>query len=370
LHEQAAVALARRRRPQHTEGIPMPLARYGVLRARPIDRRLGFDNRSPHYQIHTVAGDHDYRIAVNVKSQLAPSEVLYVVNERFQHPVTDFLAELPVGFRELPRTPTGGGLDYIRANLFDPKKMVALPHDVPGPDNDLNEKVDAIVQRALADEAAVVYAFGQVWGPESAPDKYFGFRPNRGVHDIHMNQGNSGRFTTDNGVWQDGGLIVSFPHQAQWMAIFLAFQSQAWHTDDLTGSPLPRPAPQPGDDEDRNVPRPDVDPTDDLPDGLVRIVGALVNPSSSPERETVTLLNSSNRDLDLAGWQLADKQKNKSALSGTLPAGEARRYSVVQPMALSNQGGIITLLDERGRKIDGVSYTKVQAKSIDRTLVF
>jgi uncharacterized protein YukJ len=348
----------------------MPLSRYGVLKAHPIDRRLGIDNRSPHYQIRTIAGDFDHRIAVNVKSQLAPSEVLYLVDEHFQHPVTDFLVDLEDGFSELPRVPAGGGLDYIRGNLFDPMRMIPLPYNVPGPDNDLNEKLDAIVQRTLADEASLIYAFGQEWGPESAPDRYFGFRPNRGVHDIHMNQGNSGRFRADNGVWQDGGLIFHFPHQNQWMAVFLAFQSQAWHTDDQTGDILAEPDSQPGADVRPVYPSPGIPPTDDIPDGLVRIVAALVNPSSSPERETVTLLNTSNRDIGLTGWRLVDKQKNAMALSGFLPAGRTQLFAVEAPMALSNKGGIITLLDERGRKVHGVSYTQKQAQLVDWTIAF
>lgn len=348
----------------------MPLARYGVLKARPVDRRLGIDNRSPHYQIRTVAGDLDHRIAINVKSQLAPSEVLYLIDERFEHPLTDFLADLDDGFHELQRTPTAGGLDYIRGNLFDPMNMIPLPHNVPGPDNDLNEKLDAVTQRALADEAAVIYAFGQEWGPDAAPDRYFGFRPNRGVHDIHMNQGNSGRFTRDNGVWQDGGLIFQFPNQSQWIAVFLAFQSQAWHTDDTTGNSLSTAPPQPGTDPHPGFPRPDVPPSDDIPDGLIRIVGALVNASTSPERETVTLMNTSNREIDLTGWKLADKQKNKMSLAGKLSPGRTLLVTVQAPMALSNKGGIITLLDERGRKIHGVSYTKEQAKNIDWTIPF
>lgn len=349
----------------------MPLSRYGVLKARPVDRRLGVDNRSPHYQIKTVAGDLDHRIAINVKSQLAPSEVLYYIDERFQHPITDLLADLDEGFHELERTPTGGGLDFIRGNLFDPMEMVPLPHNVPGPDNDLNEKLDAIVQRALADEAAILFSFGQEWGPEAAPDKYFGFRPNRGVHDIHMNQGNSGRFVRDNGVWQDGGLIFHFPNQSQWIAVFLAFQSQGFHTDDTTGNRLNgSPSPQPGTDPSPSFPRPDEPPTDDVPDGLVRIIGAMVNSSHSPEHETVTLLNTSNRAIDLTGWQLADKQKSKMPLSGTLQPGASLLVAIKAPTVLSNKGGIITLLDERGRKIHGVSYTKSQAKNVDWTIPF
>ena len=73
----------------------------------------------------------------------------------------------------------------------------------------------------------------------SARDKIFGFTPGRGVHDIHMNQGNSPRFSKDDGVWQDGGLMFWFPKQGEWVAVFLKFQSQAIHTDDTTGHTLP-----------------------------------------------------------------------------------------------------------------------------------
>jgi hypothetical protein len=111
-------------------------------------------------------------------------------------------------------------------------------------------------------------------------------------------------------------------------------------------------------------------PTEDLPDGLVRIVAALVNSVQSPENESVTLLNPSDRTIALAGWQLADKQKAKMPLDGTLEAGAVRRVEVRAPMALSNKGGIITLLNADGLKVHGVSYTKAQASHPGWTIVF
>ena len=42
-------------------------------------------------------------------------------------------------------------------------------------------------------------------------DRYFGFLPGNGVHDIHMNQGNAGRFIEQDGVWQDGSLLFHYP---------------------------------------------------------------------------------------------------------------------------------------------------------------
>jgi uncharacterized protein YukJ len=347
----------------------MPVPHYGVLRARPVDRRLGA-GQNPHYQIRVVAGNESFRIAVNVKSRQRPSELLYIVIDHFEHPIADFLADLEEGFQELQRVPTAGGLDFIRGNLFDPFRMIPLPHDVPGPDNDLNEKFDAIVQRALADETAILFVYGAPFGPEPQADRYFGFTPGRGMHEVHMNQGNSANFRDSDGVWQDGGLIFRFPEQNQWIAVFTAFQSQAWHTDDRTGHALPGAPSQPGTDEEPNKPTDDHLPTEALPDGLVRIAAALVNTVESPERETVTLLNTSNREIDLVGWQLADKQKQKMALTGQLAAGATMQVRVQAPMALSNKGGIITLLDPQGRKVHGVSYTKKQAQNVGWTIQF
>lgn len=51
----------------------MSIPHYGVLKARPIDRRLGA-GQTPHYQIRAVAGGEHYRIAINVKSRKSPSE--------------------------------------------------------------------------------------------------------------------------------------------------------------------------------------------------------------------------------------------------------------------------------------------------------
>ena len=219
----------------------MALRSYGVLKGKAIEVRLGA-GQSPHYQVRIIDDTTDYRIAVNVKSQLAPSEVEYIVIERFQHPITSVIEPFPKGFKKLESKPGSGALDFIRGNLFDRTQMRPLPFSVPGFDNDLNEKLDRVIQRAVADENSMLYAFGERWGPETkVKDKYFGFLPGNGIHDIHMNQGNSARFVSDDGVFQDGGLLVHFPDQQEWTAVFLKFQSQTWHTDDKTGHGIGSP---------------------------------------------------------------------------------------------------------------------------------
>jgi uncharacterized protein YukJ len=76
----------------------MPLNRYGVLAARVIDRRSEGGTDTPHYQIHVRGGEVDFRVAVNVLSQQQPSELLYIADEAFHHPMLAGLPGLPEGF--------------------------------------------------------------------------------------------------------------------------------------------------------------------------------------------------------------------------------------------------------------------------------
>ncbi|KMO12415.1 DUF2278 family protein [Methylobacterium indicum] len=347
----------------------MPLKNYSVLKGRPINNRLA-TGRSPHYQVLVSANGELHRIAINVQSQDG-SEVQFLVRSRFEHPITEALAALAEGVSPAPSQPNGIALDYVRGNLMQPWELKPLPLSAAGPDNDLNEKLDAYVQRAMADEESWIYAFGETWGPENdKADRYFGFRPGRGIHDIHMNQGNPpGRFAGDNGPYQDGGLIFWFPREEQWVSVFLKFQTQAWHSDDASANPAVPADPDHGGEPHAPVDRDRIPPRD-VPDGLVRIIAALVNDTHTPERETVTLLNTADVPVDLTGWSLKDKQKNAMPLTGTIAAGATLTVAVQAPVALSNKGGIITLLDEKEIKVHGVAYTKEQARQPGRTIPF
>lgn len=331
----------------------MPIKRYGVLRAAVIDSRIETSD-TPHYQIHLRAAGVDYRAAVNVRSQQRPPELLYLAVDNFTHPILARVEPLADGFTELSGQAGGPALDYVRGNLVNREQMRPVPTAEPGPDNDLGDFLDHYVRRAAGDPQARAFVFGQAWGPEPAtPDKIFHFSPGNGVHDVHMNQGNSGRFADDDGVFQDGGLLLRFPAEDTWVAIFLAFQSQSFHTDDTTGHTLPD-APAPGGT-----------------DRLVRIVGALANPTGpAPEAETVTLLNTTPDALDLTGWTLLDRAGNRHPLTGHLAAGDTLRVGVAPPLRLSNQGGTITLLNARGLKVDGVAYTADQARREGWTITF
>lgn len=344
----------------------MPVPKYGVLVGRVVDRRLA-SGASNHYEIQVQAAGQDYRIAVNVQS-VDGSEVLYHVDEAFDHPVMPELAALPEGHKIVPMQANGLAIDYVRAGFVARGDMMPLPVEADGDDNDLNDKIDSFVQRAMTSDGARIFAYGSFFqDPPPKKDPYFGFSPQQGIHDVHMNQGNDPAHKSDDGVWSDGALLFHFPARKQWAAVFLAFQSQSWVTDakgHATSAPPPVTKPE-------QPPKPPAPPPV-APSGpaSVRIIAALANSIEDPEVETVTLLNAAPQELDLSGWVLSDKQQHHFALSGKLAPGNSVRVTIAKPMELSNQGGTITLLDAAGKVADNVSYTKQQAQKPGWSIVF
>jgi len=188
----------------------MPLRSYGVLKAT-IERPRRATTRSDHYVLTCSGG---WEVSINAHSDVPPSDVEFAAFKATGHPLATKLATLKPGWRGLrPHE----GLDYIRGGLCRPEQFKALPISKPGANNDLNELFD----RHLPVHATV-YAFGE---PYHAPGK--------GVHDVHQNQGNIADYRNDDGVWQDGGLLVE--DRGTWVALLLRFQSQSWKTDDSTG---------------------------------------------------------------------------------------------------------------------------------------
>lgn len=202
----------------------MPLESYGVLKATILDRRHASD-RTDHYQLLCGVGTTRWRVAINAHSDDPPGEVAHATLLRFAHPVVTRLERLAEGWHDLP---DGDGLDYVRGSLCRPEQFRPLPLSKPGANNDLNDLFDLFLRRG-----ARVYAFGEPWGPDGDRDPFFGFERGRGIHNVHYNQGNIRQFRHDDGIWQDGGLIVG--GKDGHTAILLRFQSQSWRTDDRSG---------------------------------------------------------------------------------------------------------------------------------------
>lgn len=214
---------------------------YGIVKGTVTGHLRNADD--DHYQILVRSGDASnatlFRIASNVKSSAphAPSVVLFKHLTTLPPTLLSGLAVLAPGFTKVASQPGGLALDYLRGGLFDVSTMTPVPADASVGHNDLKDKLEAAMVAAMAKDGTLIHAFGSRWGPEDGkPDQYFKFVPGNGIHDIHMNQGNSGGYAGDNGTYQDGGLVLVYP-DATCEGFFFAFQSQSFHTDDH-GNPI------------------------------------------------------------------------------------------------------------------------------------
>jgi uncharacterized protein YukJ len=209
--------------------------RYGVLKGTVVSGARESDPHTPHYQITVRANRNGapstWRCPVNVRSA-DDSEVMFFLDDNLlaQSPDKSDLAKLwkkklatldglADGFTALPDHEAGAALDYVREEYVTPNEMTHLPSDGPGANDDVQDVVEMLVGRAK-DQGATIHVFGAMF--EDANEA--------GVHDIHMNQGNDGKWKADNGVYQDGGLVMVFP-SGRHAAMFFAFQTQSWNTD-------------------------------------------------------------------------------------------------------------------------------------------
>jgi uncharacterized protein YukJ len=340
------------------------LRRYSVFTGRVVDRQPETWGRSPHYHILLEGGGQRFRVAINTRSGTShhrDADLLYFADDDFRHEVIRRLAN--VGYGDLPVELRAGGLalDYQRSGMFDHRHMRRIAANRPGPRNDLVDELDFYVERLRTDPTSRLHAFGTRWGPEhGTPDQVFGFTPGNGIHDVHMNQGNRDEHWHDNGIWSDGGLIIHEPSHDRWSALFLAFQTQSWHTDDR-GNPVLYPDQshrrRESEDKDRTL--------------RTRIVGAFVHPNDDKRGvEHVAIRNDGQEPVHVGGWRLLNRDGDATILEGVVPPRTVRRFPLPADVPLSSRGGLIRLLDGDGEEVDGVSYTRDEARRKHGSLTF
>lgn len=353
----------------------MPIENYGVLKGRITECRQERDDYAPHYHIRVRSLGVDLRVSINVQSSdRSRPDLLHFIDDHFRHPITDQMAALDEGWHRGVPGPDGLAVDYVRGGMVSREQMRAIAHDLPGANNDLNDRLDALIHKACNDPDVEVCAFGSSWGPERLErDDVFRFLPGRGVHDVHMNQGTPrhDHHAGDNGTWQDGALFLHLKRERRWVAIFLAFQSQRWQTDSRgdpgTESPAHAPAAHGGPPAappktGRRRPK--------IGQG-VRILTADVNPAGDDRGvETVTLHNTTAAPVRLDGWHLDNGEHARLALTGEMAPDARLVVTLPAEVALSNRGGSILLLDAGGTEVDAVTYTRDQAREEGRTVRF
>lgn len=353
----------------------MPIPRYGVWKG--IATKWAPHAKPGHGHITFSDGkSNNLDCAVNIESKSAESRLVYWFNRDMDknHRIIRLLDGVNAGFH--PGEGAGSlAIDFFRDSLVDPKLGLLLTDDAPGPNNDILDFLNPVLNQAVA-EKADIHLFGQQYDDRT------------GIHDIHMNQGNSdvkdpvtgkiNRFSKDNGVYQDGAIIMRFP-DGHWEGIFLAFAVQAYETDDegmpagptfadLLGKLVP-PIDGGGDDDGDTGGDGGGDGEDTDAPPAVAIQAAMVNPvgpddrPTSGEGEKVYLVNRSAAPVSLGNWSIGNGQGQTYRLprDASLVA-HGRKGFAVPGCPLSNKGGRILLQDAKGKLVHSVRYTKEQAK--------
>lgn len=340
------------------------VAAYGVLRGRP-DRYSREDNAStPHLQIRVLEPNgQPWRIAVNVQSNTGSHVAFWLVDPLAGHPLLASLPGLAPGFTSVPKN-ADHSLDYVKAPLFDWTAGRVLPPSGSASSDDLQDLLSLYLDQCKA-AGGEIYAFGAKFTQNlhKPIDIEFGNSDGlHGIHDIHLNQGNVGAHAGDNGVFQDGGMILAFPDR--YLGLFLGFQSQRIPTDaagNAAAGAIPieqilaggviTPAPTAS---------------------AVYLERALVNPRGPDAGlEVVVLGNLSTTAQTLANWRLVDKNGRSTAIHAVIGPGQSHAITLDgRGVQLGNQGGNVILQNEDGVQVDVVTYTAADASPDDRYIRF
>jgi len=208
-----------------------------------------------------------------------------------------------------------------------------------------------------------VFFYGNAFAKDNPhqTDAAFGYTPDTpfGVDNVHMAQGDPRALDLrlrENGVWHDGACFIWDARARRMSAIFLAFQSQAWHTNDsgdlIYGSTGCEP------------------PLYDFAEGgfaplpSAKRAAEITSAHRAPDgAATIVVANMTAGALDLTNWRLLVDAERTYPLPAThLPPGQPLA-AALPAGALSDAGGLVTLVNSGNLRVDGVAYLGGDAKT-------
>src|SRR5579872_872844 len=316
---------------------------------------------NPHLWVILEEGGRQWFATINIRSDkdasndpVGKSYLYYLIDTDFRHPIVPTILARPNGLSPVDRDYASGALDFQRGNLFDPRLMRVLPAQGDASDS-LVHRLQANMQIAK-NVGAEVFFYGNAFRKDNPhqTDAAFGYTPDTpfGVDNIHMTQGDPRAIDQrvhENGAWHDGACFIWDESSRRMTAVFLAFQVQVWHTDE-NGAPVPGlTGCEP--------------PTYDFANGLgaplpqqSRAAEITSSHRAADRTGLVIVTNMSTAPLDLTGWSiLAEAETNVALPAGAVGAGQAISVAL-NAGVLNDEGGILTLRDPAGLRVDGVSY--------------
>jgi uncharacterized protein YukJ len=316
---------------------------------------------NPHLWVILEENGRQWFATINIRSDKdaldgppGQSYLYYLLDSDFSHPVIPSILARPTGLSPVSRDYRSGALDFQRGNLFDPRLMRVLPAEGDG-DGTLVHRLQANLQVAKS-VGADVFFYGNAFAKDNPhqTDAVFGYTPTTsfGLDNIHMAQGDPPAIelrVRENGTWHDGACFIWDDASRRMTAVFLAFQAQAWHTDE-GGEPLPGAtgAEPPHYDFANGVGEPTLPPLR---------AAELTSAHRAPDGAgAIVVTNMSAASLDISGWTILAQAEQTIRLPATSLAPGQPLSIAPAPDVLADGGGILTLRDASGLRVDGVAY--------------
>ena len=153
----------------------------------------------------------------------------------------------------------------------------------------------------------------------------------------------------ENGVWHDGASFVWDGRAQRMTAVFLSFQSQAWHTND-SGDPIDGAS-------GAEAPAYDFSKGEGAvimpPPRLAQLTSAHCGPDGAA---AIVLTNMSHDPLDLSGWTLVIDAKIPIDLpAAKLGPGQPLSVTLI-PGSLADRGGVLMLVNALGLSVHCVAH--------------
>ncbi|WP_341750810.1 DUF2278 family protein [Candidatus Tisiphia endosymbiont of Sialis lutaria] len=186
-----------------------------------------------HHNLIVQANKLDYQVNIDIQSDSRANVKLYYVDQLNNNELLTNLAKLgDEGLFSLDQLTHASRLDYLRSGIF---QIDYLKNTLAKSWQEISSLLDMHIIRGTK-----ICILGESYDDtETRSVVPYGLQlkqqhsqlPPRGIHDIHLNQGNYNPHSKDNGIYQDGAIFIETPNNSI-KAFFFMFDEQSLNTDD------------------------------------------------------------------------------------------------------------------------------------------
>ncbi|WP_425360668.1 MULTISPECIES: DUF2278 family protein [unclassified Candidatus Tisiphia] len=191
-----------------------------------------------HHNFIVQANQLDYQVNIDIQSDSRANVKLYYVDQLNNNELLTNLAKLGnEGLFRLDKLNQAYRLDYFRSGILP---VDYLKNSLAKSWQEISSLLDMHIIRGTK-----ICILGESYDDTETREVVpYGLQlkqqhsqlPPRGIHDIHLNQGNYNPHSKDNGIYQDGAIFIETPNNSI-KAFFFMFDEQSLNTDD-SGNPV------------------------------------------------------------------------------------------------------------------------------------